>query len=261
MKQKSLCQESAVYNSEIIKNNKSYIFSIIIIVVSTFLVMLSNTKFQEFKNIGSVGFANLFVFCLIKNSIIEVFAPIIPNIAIIELIISEKFRSKKRIKRIISVALRGGSSFIVASIIVLLIFIILSPTVGETLFSINGILPELYVSSKIGYIFFYIFHSLIFGSIFSLFGYSIFICSHNRFHVLVFAMLIYRISTFIPNIQNVTITNYLNVVLPFFPYEITGFSDSLYTNIWQLVLILVVSLMLIYFNKEKRRLKNEMEET
>lgn len=232
--------------------NKAYISAMAILIISGFISFCSNMKYDIFKT-NTVGFVNLFVFCFVSNPFIEVFAPIIPGLVFIGAINTNRKNGRENEKssiNIFSIIIAGGSIFVISSIIVLILFYFISPNIGNTLIQFSGLFSSYYINSKLIYILFYMIHSFVFGGVFSILSFSIYNLSSNKFYALLFPVLIYRIPTYIPIIQNSNINEYYHLILPYYPYEIIGFGDSLWINIWQLVLIILITLILLTI-KEK----------
>ena len=248
----------SVLNPRLFFSNRGYIAGIAILIISTFVFLQSNLRFDIFKDLSSVGANNLFVFSTISNSFIEVLVPIISSLIIISGIniidnaISDKYDNRGFFKYLY-ITIAGGSVFLISSIIIFVVLLIISPSIEESTNQVIGLFSRFYNNSNLLYIFLYLAHSFAFGGIFSLFSYSIYNFSKNKFYTLILPLLFYRASTYVPIIQNSNINAYLNIVIPLFPYEIIGFEASVWTNTWQLALILLASLLLLNTKNKKAK--------
>jgi hypothetical protein len=241
----------SVLNPRLYFSNKGYITGIAILIISTFVFLKSNLRFDIFKDLSILGANNLFVFCTVSNSFIEVLVPIIPSLIIIggtniiDNTIIEKYKNHTGFLKYLYIIIAGGSVFIISSIIIFVVFLIISPSIKESTNDVIGLFSHFYNSSNLLYIILYLAHSFVFGGVFALFCYSIYNFSKNKFYTIILPLLFYRASTYVPIIQNSNINAYLSIVIPLFPYEIIGFEDSVWVNTWQLALILLASLLIL----------------
>lgn len=212
--------------------------------------------FQWFDKSEKFGAYGLFIFgCIQYNPLMSYLVPFVPAIAFSTISIlpfksavkpNKKVYFKKYIfSHSISAMISGGGIFLFSFLIILAGCFVFDPSIAITYYEPLGLFKDVYFTSVPIYILLFVFHSVLFGAIYALFGVGITLTTKSNAIGLVFPGVLYHVIYYIGIIFSQTIISGITIVFPVLPFNFGGLDVPLWKNSIDMGLIIIVSVIMI----------------
>ena len=248
--------------------SKEYWFGFSVIVVSAMLTAFYNIFEPGIMSKLEVGFCEFFITCtMIGNSLFQITAPVIAIFVCMNSLsvyrnISSMYKKSLYTKngiitRMFAQATIGSSVFLFSFLCVFLVGLVFFPHTTGSLDTQIGLFKELYPNFPVLYIFLYIIHASVCGSAYALLGLALKLCFDNNHIALLFPLVYYFCFQYISWLFPKFVSPVLFWITPLYTFDIATLDVPFMKNATEILLVLFISLILIYFGYKRNMKQRE----
>lgn len=250
----------------------SFFAGILIVIMGGIISYSRNTELFGLNNLEKVGTLNIFIFSnIVSNVVMSILAPLVAALGFslstfddiktgfMNNVIINTNPKKYLFARIISTAFSGAIVFLISYVLFFLVSYIIDCSASVRVGFRFGLFLKIYDKSLFLYCIVFILHSMLFGSIFSLFGMGIALNVRNKNMVLILPLICYYLPSYIVSIFPQKVVQILTYFIPFLTFEISTLDIELYKHFSQLGFVLLIALLLIFIGYTKWRNFNRNE--